>query len=216
MKVISEWSKKQKLNAVMLGLFAFVVFPLFTAILLSFENPIRHSITEMTFRMGYRAPFTVWGILFIVFTVFTMIETLKESSFPKWIKIFLFVYVGVIETLLIVTGACSDNSDVVAPIVVSIHNKSAIGMFVGHIVLLGLLTIFSFFRNRIQGFIELIFFTFFGIVVIYFYVRITASDTFTLLHAATAVCEAVTFCMAVIFLYVNYIGNLLFLPAKKT
>ena len=204
--------KNQKINLCILGVIAFVVFPLFTAIFLFFENPILHSITEMGFDMGYYAPFLAWGIFIIAYVMYTLLVSLKESYFRKEVKIVLLVVVSVVDVLFVLTGVCSDNPEVVSQTVIQIHNKSAIAMFVGHFVLVGLICIFSFFRNKTQGFVNLTFVGFFLITLLYCYMRVNVSDSFALGQTATALSEGYAFALILIFMYVNYAGTVFFRP----
>ncbi len=208
--------KSQKLNVIILGVIAFVGFPLFTAIFLAFENPILHSITEMGFDMGYYAPFLVWGIFIIAYLMYTMLISLKESYFCKELKIAMIALLAAVDVLFVLTGACSDNPNVVGPTVISIHNNSAIAMFVGHFVVLGVVAIFSFFRNRTQGFVNLSFLGFFLITLLFCYVRVNVNESFSVGQAATALAEGYAFALILIFMYINYVGNLFFAPTGKT
>lgn len=216
MRPVSEWSKAQKINAVAIGLVAMVGLPLFTAILLSMENPLKHSVTEMTFRMGYRAAFTVWGLCFIAFFLYTTIRMMRESGFRKGVRTFFYVYVGLIELALVVTGAISDDPQKVSETMIKAHNYAAYVMFVGHFALLVFLTVAAWFRNKLQGGLNTVFCAFFAIVMIFQYVRVNVNDSFAFLQAATAFGEGTAFVLIAIFLAANYIGNLLFLPSGKT
>ena len=208
--------KDQKLNVIILGVIAFVVFPLFTAIFLAFENPILHSITEMGFDMGYYAPFLIWGIFIIAYLMYTMLVAIKESYFRKELKIVLIALLAIVDVLFVLTGACSDNPEVVSETVISIHNRSAIAMFVGHFVVLGTLAVFIFFRNRTQGFVMLGYVGFFLITLVYCYIRVNVNESFSVGQAATALCEGYAFALIVIFMYLFYVGNLFFAPTGKT
>ncbi len=208
--------KNQKINVIVLGLIAFVVFPLFTAIFLSLENPILHSITEMGFDMGYYVPFLCWGIFIIIDLLYTMLLYLKESYFRKELKIAALATLVAVDIMFILTGACSDNPDVASPTVIKIHNKSAIAMFIGHFVVLAIVTVFSFFRNRTQGYINLVLMGFILITIAYCYIRVTDDEEFSLMHSATALCEGYAFALIIIYMYLNYLGNVLLAPTGKT
>ena len=208
--------KNQKINVIVLGLIAFVVFPLFTAIFLSLENPILHSITEMGFDMGYYVPFLCWGIFIIIDLLYTMLLYLKESYFRKELKIAALATLVAVDIMFILTGACSDNPDVASPTVIKIHNKSAIAMFIGHFVVLAIVTVFSFFRNRTQGYINLVLMGFILITIAYCYIRVTDDEEFSLMHSATALCEGYAFALIIIYMYLNYLGNILLAPTGKT
>ena len=207
--------KNQKINVIVLGLIAFIGFPLFTAIFLAFENPVLHSITEMGFDMGYYAPFLCWGIFIIADLMYTLLLYLKESYFRKELKIALLVLLVAVDALFVLTGACSDNPNVVGPTVIAIHNKSAIAMFIGHFVVLGAITVFSFFRNHTQGYVNLLLIGFILITIAYSYIRVTPNDNFSLMHAATALCEGYAFAVIVIYMFLNYLGNIFFPPTGK-
>lgn len=209
-------NKNQKINVIVLGLIAFVVFPLFTAIFLSLENPILHSITEMGFDMGYYVPFLCWGIFIIIDLLYTMLLYLKESYFRKELKIAALATLVAVDIMFILTGACSDNPDVASPTVIKIHNKSAIAMFIGHFVVLAIVTVFSFFRNRTQGYINLVLMGFILITIAYCYIRVTDDEEFSLMHSATALCEGYAFALIIIYMYLNYLGNVLLAPTGKT
>lgn len=209
-------TKDQKLNVIILGVIAFVVFPLFTCIFLAFENPILHSITEMGFDLGYYAPFLIWGIFIIAYLMYTLLVTLKESYFRKELKIAFIVMLAIVDVLFVITGACSDNPNVVNATVIAIHNKAAIAMFVGHFIVVGVLTIFSFFRNRTQGFVNLTYVGFFLITMAFCYIRVNTKESFSLGQAATALCEGYSFGLILIFMYINYVGTVFFAPTGKT
>lgn len=208
-------NKEQKINVLVLGLIAFIVFPLFSAIFLSLENPVLHSITEMGFDMGYYVPFLCWGIFIIVDLMYTMLVYLKESCFRKELKIALLVLLSVVDAMFVLTGACSDNPSVASPTVIDIHNNSAIAMFIGHFVVVGVITIFSFFRNRKQGWVNLLLVGFILITLSYCYISVTAEDKFSMMHAATALCEGYAFSIIMIYMYLNYVGNIYFPPTGK-
>lgn len=208
--------KSQKINLIVLGLVAFVVFPLFTVIFLSLENPIMHSVTEMGFDMGYYAPFLCWGIFIIIDLLYTMLLYLKESYFRKELKIAILATLVAVDIMFVLTGACSDNPEVSSPTVIKIHNESAIAMFIGHFVVLAIVTVFSFFRNRTQGYVNLVLMGFILITISYCYIRVTNEEKFSMMHAATALCEGYAFALIVIYMYLNYLGNVFFSPTGKT
>ena len=211
-----NFDKNQKTNAIVLGIIAFIVFPLFSAIFLSLENPVLHSITEMGFDMGYYAPFLCWGIFIIIDLMYTMLLYLKESYFCKELKIALLALLVLVDIMFVITGACSDNPDVSSPAVIKLHNDSAIAMFIGHFVVVGVVTNCSSFRNRTQGKINLLLVGFILITLTYCYIRVTDEDKFSMLHAATALCEGYAFVVILIYMYLNYLGNILFAPTGKT
>ena len=207
-----QLKKEQKINLIVLGLIAFIVFPLYTVIFLSLENPILHSITEMGFDMGYYGLFLAWGLFVSAFIMYSFLMTLKDSSFRKELKIALLAVLVVVDILFILTGACSDNPNVVNDTVIAIHNKSAIAMFVGHFIFIGLVGIFSFFRSKLQGFINVTFLGFLLITLFYSYARVNTKESFSLGQAATALSEGYAFGLIVIFMFINYAGTVL-LPA---
>ena len=207
--------KIQQINFWVLGVVAFVVFPLFTAIFLSQENPIMHSITEMGFDLGYYVPFLVWGIFIIAYIIYSLLMILKYSDYRKEVKIVLLAILAVVDILFILTGACSDNPEKVSDTIIQIHNKSAIAMFVGHFVLVGVMTIFSFFRNRTQGFVNLTFIGFFLITLVYCYASVTLSETFSVGQGATALAEGYAFCLIMIYMFIYFVGTLVFPPNEN-
>lgn len=215
MKPLSDWTKAQKINSAILGIFAFVFLPLFTAIILSLENPIYHSITEMGFALGHYPIFLLWGLLVIGFTVYTSILTLKESNFRFGVKLAFYILVGVIDVAFLCAGIPTTIRVPLGSTTYKLHNLFAYTMFVGHIFLLLLYAVFSFFRNRLQGCINLVFVAFFSVCTLFSYMRINTKDSFSLLQTATAVSEAAVFCLFALFLYLNYLGNILFPPTGK-
>lgn len=207
--------KNQRINVIVLGIVAFIIFPVFTSIFLSLENPVFHSITEMGFDMGYYAPFLCWGLFIIGDLMYTLLLYLKESYFRKELKIAILALLVAVDVMFVLTGACSDNPNVVGPTVIAIHNNSAIAMFIGHFIVLAVITVFSFFRNRTQGFVNLVLMASILITVMYCYIRVTPDDNFSLMHAATALCEGYAFALIVIYVYLNYLGNIFFPPTGK-
>ena len=213
MKPLSEWTKYQKINAVALGVVAFVVLPLFTAILLSFEHPLKYSVTDLTFGMGYRVPFTLWGVFVIVFTVYSVLLIMKESGYPKGLRIFFYVYLALMEIAFVLTGTITNDAATVGETLARMHNIVAIITFVSHLVLVGLLTGASFVRSRLQGAVNFVYAFLFYTIMAFTYSRISVKDTFSFLQSATALCETATFCLVAFFLALHYVGNLLF-PAN--
>ena len=142
--------------------------------------------------------------------MYTLLVTLKESYFRKELKIAFIVMLAIVDVLFVITGACSDNPNVVGPTVIAIHNNSAIAMFIGHFILLAVVTVFSFFRNRTQGYVNLLLIGFILITVSYCYIRVTPEDHFSMMHAATALCEGYAFALIVLYMYLNYLGNIFF------
>ena len=213
---LSNLTKNQKINAITLGLVAFVVLPLFTAIILSLANPVTHSITELTFRMGYRAVCTVWGVCVIAYITYSVMMLLRTSGYALGVKIFFYVLLAFAEITLLLTGSISDNTEVVSETLAHAHNVVAIMTFVSHFVLLGLLVIASYFRNRVQGAINTVYAIFFFLTVAFLHFFVTDSENFNLLHAATAINEGASFCLVSIFFYLHYVENLLLAPTGKT
>lgn len=213
---MNNLDKNQKINVWVLGVLAFVGFPLFTAIFLALENPIMHSITEMGFDLGHYAIFLTWGIACIAYILYSLLMSLKESYYCKELKIVFIVVIVVVDVLFAITGTFSDNPNVVSDTIIQIHNKCAIAMFIAHFVLIGLMTIFSFFRNKTQGFVNLTFIGFLLISLVYCYAGVTLNESFALGQAATALCEGFSFVLIVIFMFINYAGNLFFAPTGKT
>ena len=211
-----HFDKSQRINVIVLGVIAFVVFPLFTSIFLALENPVLHSITEMGFDMGYYVPFLCWGIFIIIDLMYTLLLYLKESYFRKELKIAILLALIAVDVAFVLTGACSDNPEVSSPAVIKIHNQSAIVMFIGHFVVLAIVTVFSFFRNRTQGFVNLVLMGFILITIAFCYIRVTQGEEFSMMHAATALCEGYAFAVIVIYMYLNYLGNIFFAPTGKT
>ena len=216
METLKNLTKKQKINAITFGLVAFVVLPLFTAVILSLANPITHSITELSFRMGYRAVCTVWGAFVAVYTTYTVLMVLRSAGYRLGVRIFFYLLLALAVGTLIMTGSISDNADVVGEKLAHTHNVVAIVTFVSHFVLLGLMVIASFFRNRVQGTINAVYAFFFFLTVAFLHFYVTDSETFSLLHSATAINEGASFCLVSIFFYLHYVENLLLAPTGKT
>ena len=210
---MKKTNKTQKINLYVTAVWALVVFPLLTALFLAQENPIKCSITEMGFDLGYYGQFLAWGISIIVSLMYMFLLYLKESGFRKELKIALLVLLVAVDLLFVLTGACSDASP--NKVVVDIHNKSAIAMFIGHFVVVAAQLVFAFFRNKKQAVAGVLVGAFMLITVAFCYIRVIDSDEFSLMHGATSLCEGYSFCWIVVMVFLNYAGNLFLEPTGK-
>ena len=70
-------------------------------------------------------------------------------------------------------------------------------------------------HNHTQGYVNLLLIGFILITIAYSYIRVTPNDNFSLMHAATALCEGYAFAVIVIYMFLNYLGNIFFPPTGK-